>query len=90
MNKINYAYFFFFFPPPSLNVFYTNRYCCKYFAMVCAFRIFYSDTHITSPSNCLHLQKTELYLYGPSVAHKDVAAINQRNRDITERRESHM
>jgi len=41
---------------------------------------------------CLHLivlnlQETGLYLYGPSVAHKDAAAINQRNGDITEGRE---
>lgn len=39
----------------------------------------------------LILQQTGLYLYGPSVAHNNAAAINQRNGDITEgRREPHV
>lgn len=40
--------------------------------------------------NALILQETEHYLYGPSVAHKDAAAIDHRNGDITEGRESCM
>lgn len=38
----------------------------------------------------LVLQETGLYLSGLSVAHKDAAAINQRNGDITAGRESRM
>lgn len=69
----------------------TNICCCNNILQwSAAFQYFTQKYVLCTNLTALILQETGLYLYGPSVAHKDAAAINHRNGDITEGRESCM
>lgn len=95
IDKRNAAFFFFTFFP-SFFFFLSEVFIGQIYAvaMILQWSVafwYFTQKYILCPYLIvLILQETGVYLYGPSVAHEDAAAINQRNSDITEGRESHM